>query len=330
MTNPDANRPVKNIRATDRKPVCVFRAILAGLSILLLLCLSSLEPVKASKADSKQDTISLLPYHQLLKSLVPRNNLLHDEQLVFTRNKDSSDEHPDNDLLSTDIESLFLASEQVNARFGFECISKILDCDDDGSVSRIFAKFEYKDPVGKALGVLEQSFLVKGDEFTCRIEHVSLPSGKRMSIPIIQETLKVLGSLSANPRNRIELEAASGKHLVGAYVWAKRGFKFLSGERDALEAQLVAYIQKMHPFEPKEQVLSWIKQHRLVNPEDFISLPKYEPHSAQGFKSILTRLNFKSQCHRKFAKQHSELGLAFLLDPRMAARWEGEMIVGEA
>lgn len=308
--------------------MCICQAIIALLSIFFLLCLSSLEPLPPPKTDSENPSISILTYQELLKTLVPRNLHIEDEGLVLYPSR-RLEEDSIHDLQGAEVERLFSAIESVNSSFGFECISKIFDCDERELSPRIFAKFEFKDPSGKLQGVLEQSFVVEGDEFTSRIEHVRLPAGKQMSKHIIQETIKALSSLSSNPKNRIELEAASGKSLIGAYVWAKRGFKFLPGERKELVEQLMSYIQRLYPFEPKENVLAWVRQLTLDCPEDFAAISQYEAHKSGLLKSILGKLHIKSYFYRKFAREHSKLGLAFLMDPSVAAHWEGEMRVGE-
>ena len=329
MSKANTNLFRENFDPTSRKPVCKYRAILAGLSIIFLLCLSSLEPLLSPKPDSKKPSISLLTYQELLKTLVPRNLQVEDEELTLYPARRSEEDFT-SDSGGDELEKLFVAIETVNSRLGFKCTAKILDCDEQGSLSRIFAKFEFKDAGGKLQGVLEQSFLVSGDEFTSRIEHVRLPEGRQMSKHIIKETLNALSTLSSNPKNRIELEAASGKSLIGAYVWAKRGFEFLPGERDILEEQLLRYIQSMHPFEPKENVMAWIRQQKLVRPVDFASLPRYEAGESGVLKLILRKLHVRSYLYRRFAKDSSKLGLAFLTDPRAAAHWEGEIRVGEA
>ena len=309
--------------------MCPYRAALAGLSILLLLFLSSLEPLSYTNKNPKRPSISILPYQQLLKSLVLRSAPLHEDRLELLASDEGSEKNCEDDLQSMKLERLYEAIEKVNTSFGFKGISKILDFDDNGSLFRIFAKFEMKNTQGKVEGVLEQSFVVKGDEYSSRIEHVCLPQGKQMSKPIISKSIEAMRGLSKNPKNRIELEAASGKRLIGAYVWAKRGFSFLPGELDSLKDQLFRYIGALYPLEPKERILNWINQQNLEVPEDFVSLPSYEALRNKGYKSVLEFLNPKSKRLRYFAKLQAKFGLAFLLDPMVAARWEGEIRVGD-
>lgn len=315
-----------NLSTRFKRPVSIYRLILAGLSVVLLLCLSSIEPIQTSKPKPEKASISILTYQKLLKTLLPRSGNLEDDRLNLVPNRDETD-FTRVDLQAKNIENFFKTIEKVNQGFGFECITKLLDYSDTGSLSRIFAKFEYKDSRGKLQGVLEQSFFVLEDEYYSRIEHVVLPSGKRMSKEIIDETLKVLREISPNPRNRIELEAASGKSLVGAYVWAKRGFQFLPGEKESLTNQLVRYLHRVHPFEPLGRIHAWINKQGLANPSDFAALTSYQANKLGWFKKLLTNLHLKSAINRRFAKSQPQLGLAFLLDPQVAAHWEGEINV---
>ena len=285
--------------------------------------------VEINNKDSHEFTLAALKKITLSKR---GSELEVEEELA-----DDKDTSHDEDLATTKIfvnkqkiHRLFRNSSNILAGLNLKCSKYKYTMDSSESNQQIYAVFEFYDPNTKSSGFLEQSYFINERELSIKIENLRFPSGFGFGKKILDANLEALRHANEELEKKVKLDANTGRNgFVGAYTWAKLGVQFSSSQSNDLQDQFLKYLQYMFPCEDRLNILVWLLKQNLKEPKDFVDIKEYQQvHSYKSFSHFIRCFNLNSFRVKRFhTKNNYHLGKSFLLDPVIAASWEGEITV---